>query len=69
MTKTMIPKALPAPYSPATRQAGKKCGNCPPLVMPRRAYTPSRPHRVLLGRHHRLEVVQRLPQELAVHRR
>ena len=21
----------------------KKCGNCPPLVIPRRAYTPSRP--------------------------
>ena len=30
MPDTLIPKA-------------KKCGNCPPLVVPRRAYTPSRP--------------------------
>ena len=30
MTETLIPKP-------------KKCGNCPPLVVPRRAYTPSRP--------------------------
>ncbi|HQA92190.1 MAG TPA: hypothetical protein PK316_21245 [Sedimentisphaerales bacterium] len=30
MPDNLIPKA-------------KKCGNCPPLVVPRRAYTPSRP--------------------------
>ena len=30
MTETLIPKT-------------KKCGNCPPLVVPRRAYTPTRP--------------------------
>jgi hypothetical protein len=30
MTETLIPKA-------------KKCGNCPPLVVPRRSYTPTRP--------------------------
>lgn len=30
MPDTLIPKP-------------KKCGNCPPLVVPRRAYTPSRP--------------------------
>jgi hypothetical protein len=30
MPDTLIPKT-------------KKCGNCPPLVVPRRAYTPSRP--------------------------
>ena len=30
MPDTLIPKP-------------KKCGNCPPLVIPRRAYTPSRP--------------------------
>lgn len=31
---------LPAPRLP---QAGKKCGDCPPLVIPRRSYTPARP--------------------------
>ena len=30
MTETLIPKP-------------KKCGNCPPLVVPRRSYTPTRP--------------------------
>ena len=30
MTETLIPKA-------------KKCGNCPPLIVPRRSYTPTRP--------------------------
>jgi hypothetical protein len=30
MTETLITKA-------------KKCGNCPPLVVPRRSYTPTRP--------------------------
>ena len=30
MTETLIPKA-------------KKCGNCPPLGVPRRSYTPTRP--------------------------
>ena len=30
MTETLIPKA-------------KRCGNCPPLVVPRRSYTPTRP--------------------------
>jgi hypothetical protein len=30
MPDTLIPKA-------------KKCGNCPPLIMPRRSYTPTRP--------------------------
>jgi len=30
MTETLIPKL-------------KKCGNCPPLVVPRRSYTPTRP--------------------------
>ena len=30
MTETLIPKP-------------KKCGNCPPLIVPRRSYTPTRP--------------------------
>jgi len=40
MAETLVPKHLPAPR---LRQAGKKCGDCPPLVVPRRSYTPSRP--------------------------